>query len=131
MVNRMPLEPATIHLLIFVTLVTSLTSVCRRRRNHVLVLGTLAGMIAAVPASAQLPPPPVLDRNYRMGDGDSGPPQPGNTVSVTFDSAGQTGMGQLIDLTAVAGPRYEALPTTGWRPCAPAARWRDWHGHPT
>ncbi len=112
-------EPATIYLLIVVTLVTSLTSVCRRRRNHVLVLGTLAGMIAAVPASAQLPPPPVLDRNYRMGDGDSGPPSTGNTVTTTFDSAGVLGMQQLIDLTGVAGPRYEALPTTGGGPVPP------------
>jgi hypothetical protein len=51
-----------------------------------------------------------------MGDADTGPPQPGNTVTTTFDSAGQLGMGQLIDLTAVAGPRYEALPTTSGGP---------------
>jgi hypothetical protein len=60
-------------------------------------------------ASAALPPPPRLDRNYDMGEGEGG--ISGNTVSVTWDTQGQPSMQQLVDLQAVGGPKYEALPT--------------------
>jgi hypothetical protein len=61
-------------------------------------------------AAAAVPPPPVLDRDYNMGEGEGG--VAGNTVTVTWDTAGSPGMQQLVDLSAVNGPRYEALPTT-------------------
>src|SRR5262249_32239956 len=65
---------------------------------------------------AVLPPSPVLDRNYRFGDADSGPVANGNFVNVTFDSAGLPGMNQLIDLTAQNGPKYVQLPTVSGGP---------------
>jgi hypothetical protein len=105
-------EPATFHLLVFATLAVALASVRRTSRLDAVVLGAVAGMIIAAPASAQLPPPPTLDRNYRMGDDPAEGATAGGTLTTTFDSAGVPGMQQLIDLTAVAGPRYEALPTT-------------------
>jgi hypothetical protein len=70
---------------------------------------TLA-LILSAQSSAAVPPPPVLDRNYDMGEGEGG--VAGNTVTVTWDTAGVAGQQQLVDLAAVAGPRYEALPTT-------------------
>jgi hypothetical protein len=89
-------------------------------RTVAVTLAIIAGSVSLTERTCEaVAPPPVLDRNYRMGDGDTGPPQPGNTVSTTFDSAGQLGMGQLIDLSAVGGPRYEALPTTGGGPVPP------------
>ena len=102
-------EAATIQLLILAALGSALARVRRTSVINVFVVSTVAGMMLGVPASAQLPPPPDLDRNYRMGDADSGPPAPGATATVTFDSQGVTGMQQLIDLAAVNGPRYETV----------------------
>ena len=79
------------------------------RTRSALLLCLVAGLTITAAASAALPPPPVLDRNYRMGEGEGG--VSGNNVSVTWDTAGVPGMQQLIDLTAVSGPKYEALPT--------------------
>lgn len=62
-------------------------------------------------AYGTLPPSPFLDRNYRFGDSDAGPPVNGGVVGVTFDSAGSPGMNQLIDLTAFNSPHYVQLPT--------------------
>lgn len=80
----------------------------------VTAVGTLAGVLVASSAVAVLPPPPVLDRNYRMGEGEGG--IAGNTVSVTWDTAGAPGMQQLIDLSAIGSPKYEALPTVSGGP---------------
>jgi hypothetical protein len=73
-----------------------------------------AVLSACQSASAALPPPPVLDRNYDMGEGEGG--VPGNTVSVTWDTQGLPAMQQLVDLAAVNGPKYEALPTMSGGP---------------
>ena len=72
----------------------------------IVVLGTLAEK-----AWAQFPPV-VVDRNYRMGDGDPGAANgvtvgPG-TPPVTRDDAGALGMNQLIDL--IATTRAGGLP---------------------
>jgi hypothetical protein len=65
------------------------------------VVGMLA--LAAVSAAA------TLDRDYKMGDDSAEGAVTGGSVSVTFDSAGQTGQGQLVDLTAVNTPTYVAI----------------------
>lgn len=78
------------------------------------VLSSLAGMLIAANASAALPPPPVLDRNYRMGEGEGG--VSGNTATITWDTAGNPGQQQLVDLSAIGSPKYEALPTVSGGP---------------
>lgn len=79
------------------------------RVGAAVVAAATVNVVSSETASAAVPPPPVLDRNYDMGEGEGG--VPGNTVSVTWDTAGAPGLQQLIDLVAVNGPRYEALPT--------------------
>jgi hypothetical protein len=90
----------------------------RRRYATLLVRSTMmasaAALLLSARATAAVPPPPVLDRNYDMGEGEGG--VAGNTVTVTWDTAGAPGQQQLIDLSAVAGPKYEALPTTSGGP---------------
>ena len=78
------------------------------------LVSAVVGLSLIASASAALPPPPVLDRNYRMGEGEGG--VSGNTVTVTWDTQGSPGMQQLIDLSAVGGPKYEALPTVSGGP---------------
>lgn len=51
----------------------------------------------------------TLDRNYRMGDDPAEGAVTGGPVTVTFDSAGLPGQGQLVDLTAVNTPTYVAI----------------------
>jgi hypothetical protein len=51
----------------------------------------------------------TLDRDYKMGDEPAEGAANGGSVSVTFDSAGQPGLGQLVDLTAVNTPTYAAI----------------------
>jgi hypothetical protein len=77
-------------------------------------VGTMLGFGSL--ASAAVPPPPVLDRNYRMGDDPTEGAVSGSSVSTTFDSAGLPGMQQFVDLQGVNGPRYEALPTSSGGP---------------
>jgi hypothetical protein len=48
----------------------------------------------------------TLDRHYRMGDDPAEGASAGGSVNVTFDSVGQPGQGQLVDLTAVNSPTY-------------------------
>jgi hypothetical protein len=49
------------------------------------------------------------DRLYRMGDDVAEGAIANGAVATTFDSAGQGGMGQLIDLTAVNTPTYRTV----------------------
>jgi Concanavalin A-like lectin/glucanases superfamily len=51
----------------------------------------------------------TLDRHYRMGDDPSEGASAGGAVNITFDSVGQAGQGQLVDLTAVNTPTYAAI----------------------
>lgn len=51
----------------------------------------------------------TLDRDYRMGDDPAEGAVTGGPVTVTFDSAGLPGQGQLVDLTAVNTPTYVAI----------------------
>jgi len=60
-----------------------------------------AGLLGCAVASAA-----ALDRNYRMGDDTAEGASAGGSVSVTFDSEGVPGQGQLVDLTAVNSPMY-------------------------
>ncbi|QDU89528.1 hypothetical protein Pla175_29200 [Pirellulimonas nuda] len=80
-----------------------------RRGGRGLLLGLAAMLATAGGASAALPPSPFLDRDYRFGDLDNGGTagQPvtqtdGSGNLVTYDSAGQLGQNQLIDLIAVS-----------------------------
>jgi hypothetical protein len=85
---------------------------------------TVLSLIGA--ASAAVPPPPVLDRNHRMGDdpledidlvtGGVQPVTNGATVVRTRDQAGVAGAQQLIHLDATGGPKYELLPTVSGGP---------------
>ncbi|RIK74989.1 MAG: hypothetical protein DCC67_15890 [Planctomycetota bacterium] len=84
-------------------------------RRAVLAQGAVAAAAAAVAAGvaqAQSVPAPFVDRNYRMGDVEPGAAD-GADVNVTWDSAGQPNMNQLIDLTAFtkagAKPKYIAI----------------------
>lgn len=92
---------------------------------------SFAGPVAAVvlacvisgSASAVVPPPPTLDRNYRMGDDPTEAAVAGATVGsanpsgvATRDSQGVSGQQQLIHLTPNGGPLYEALPTVSGGP---------------
>jgi hypothetical protein len=49
------------------------------------------------------------DRLYRMGDDGAEGAVANGSVNTTFDGAGQTGMGQLIDLTGVNSPTYRTV----------------------
>ena len=51
----------------------------------------------------------TLDRHYRMGDDSAEGAAAGGAVNVTFDSVGQPGLGQLVDLTAVNTPTYVTI----------------------
>jgi hypothetical protein len=51
----------------------------------------------------------TLDRDYKMGDDPAEGASAGGNVSATFDSFGQPGVGQLVDLTAVNTPTYAAI----------------------
>jgi len=51
----------------------------------------------------------TVDRNYRLGDDPAEGASNGGAVNATFDSAGQPGQGQLIDLTAVNTPVYRTI----------------------
>jgi hypothetical protein len=68
-----------------------------------IIIGT--GLIE--PASFSLAA--TVDRNYRMGDDPFEGASPGGSVFVTFDSEGQPGQGQLVDLTAVNTPTYATI----------------------
>ena len=52
------------------------------------------------------------DRLYRMGDDGAEGAVANGSVNTTFDGAGQTGMGQLIDLTGVNSPTYRTVALT-------------------
>lgn len=74
-------------------------------------------------ASAALPPPPVLDRNYQMGDDPTEAAVAGAAVGsgnpsglATRDSQGVAGQQQLIHLVPNGGPLYEALSTVSGGP---------------
>jgi hypothetical protein len=51
----------------------------------------------------------TLDRDYKFGDEAGEGAVNGGPVTTTFDSAGQPGSGQLVDLTAVNSPTYVAI----------------------
>jgi hypothetical protein len=51
----------------------------------------------------------TLDRDYKLGDDATEGAITGGSVTTTFDSAGLTGQGQLVDLTAVHSPTYVAI----------------------
>ncbi len=51
----------------------------------------------------------TLDRHYRMGDDPAEGAAPGGAVNNTFDSVGQPGQGELVDLTAVSTPTYVTI----------------------
>lgn len=51
----------------------------------------------------------TLDRNYKMGDDASEGAVANGAVSTTFDSQGEPGMNQLVDLTAVNSPVYREI----------------------
>jgi hypothetical protein len=51
----------------------------------------------------------TLDRHYRLGDDPAEGAANGGTVNATFDSVGQPGQGELIDLTAVNTPTYATI----------------------
>jgi hypothetical protein len=50
----------------------------------------------------------TLDRVYLLGNGDPGAANHG-AVTVTLDSQGELGMGELVDLTAVNTPTYRTI----------------------
>ncbi len=79
---------------------------CWRVFSAAAVVALIAGVFSRQ-ANAQIPAP-VLDRNYRFGDGDPGAVN-GGTVGITRDDAGLLNMNQLIDLTAAT--RAGGLPT--------------------
>src|SRR4051794_11835685 len=64
-----------------------------------------AGFLFAATSLASV----TLDRDYKMGDDPSEGAVNGGSVSSTFDSAGQPGQGQLVDLTAVNTPTYVSI----------------------
>ncbi len=51
----------------------------------------------------------TLDRWYKMGDDPAEGASAGGSVSDTFDSVGDPGEGELVDLTAVNGPTYVSI----------------------
>ena len=51
----------------------------------------------------------TVDRDYRLGDDGAEGAVNGGAVSTTFDSAGNPGVGELVDLTAVNTPTYVAI----------------------
>jgi hypothetical protein len=51
----------------------------------------------------------TLDRHYRMGDDPAEGAAAGGAVNSTFDSVGQPGQGQLVDLTAINTPTYSTI----------------------
>lgn len=65
--------------------------------------------VAILLTSAAVSVAATVDRNYRMGDDPAEGAVTGGPVSVTFDSAGAIGQGQLVDLTAVNTPTYVAI----------------------
>src|SRR3954471_18658667 len=70
-----------------------------------MLVGTGVGLMMAATSVATV----TLDRDYKMGDDPSEGAVNGGSVSSTFDSAGQPGQGQLVDLTAVNSPTYVAI----------------------
>lgn len=76
-----------------------------RCKNAVFLLaaGVMLGPLVA-PALAA-----TIDRDYRMGDDPAEGAVTGGAVTTTFDSAGQIGQGQLVDLTGVNTPTYVAI----------------------
>jgi hypothetical protein len=65
----------------------------------------LIGLLAATKTPAAV----TVDRDYKMGDDAAEGAVAGNPVSSTFDSAGQSGQNQLVDLTAVNTPTYVTI----------------------
>ena len=64
-----------------------------------------AGLLAIAAAASAA----TLDRHYKMGDDPAEGASPGGSVSSTFDSVGQPGQGQLVDLMAVSQPTYVTI----------------------
>ncbi len=75
------------------------------RRSSTRLLAIAVGLFA-LSAGARAA---TLDRHYRMGDDPAEGAANGGAVSVTFDSSGQPGQGQLVDLTAVNTPTYATI----------------------
>lgn len=93
------------------------------RVSTVCCTGIVLALSLMVSVAAALPPVPVLDRNYRMGDEPvegavAGAPVGSANPSglATRDSQGLAGLQQLIHLVPVGGPLYEALPTVSGGP---------------
>jgi hypothetical protein len=74
--------------------------------------GTFTKLVAAAAGLlifSTLSPAATLDRHYRMGDDAAEGAAPGGAVNSTFDSVGQPGLGQLVDLAAVNTPTYVTI----------------------
>ncbi len=70
-----------------------------------LLMASGAALVLSATSAATV----TLDRDYKMGDDAAEGAVTGGAVSSTFDSAGQVGMGQLVDLAAVNSPTYVAI----------------------
>ncbi|MEX2307991.1 MAG: LamG-like jellyroll fold domain-containing protein [Pirellulales bacterium] len=69
-------------------------------------LGVAVALVVVVSAIAAAA---TVDRDYRMGDDSAEGAAAGASVFQTFDSAGLSGQGQLVDLTAVNTPTYVSI----------------------
>lgn len=76
-----------------------------RRENLAWIL-VASALLCSLSAQARAA---TLDRDYRLGDDAAEGAVNGGAVTTTFDSAGQLGQGQLVDLTAVNTPTYVAI----------------------
>jgi trimeric autotransporter adhesin len=75
-----------------------------RRRIYPLLVASAIGLMMISAATAA-----TLDRHYRMGDDPAEGAAAGGAVNSTFDSVGQLGQGQLVDLAAVNTPTYASI----------------------
>jgi trimeric autotransporter adhesin len=75
-----------------------------RRRIYPLLVASAIGLMMISTATAA-----TLDRHYRMGDDPAEGAAAGGAVNSTFDSVGQPGQGQLVDLAAVNTPTYASI----------------------
>jgi hypothetical protein len=76
-----------------------------RKQTIIRLSAALAGTLAISLASMAA----TLDRDYKMGDELAEGATNGGNVNVTFDSIGQPGQNELVDLTAVNTPIYAAI----------------------
>ncbi|MBX3435332.1 MAG: hypothetical protein KF847_18610 [Pirellulales bacterium] len=105
-------EPGTICLATILLCWSAAARACRRGGAALAAAALVATGASTREASAQIIPPPTIDRNYRLGDGDPGAAN-GGLVSITRDDAGLPNMNQLIDMTGASRsgglPRYVTI----------------------